>query len=141
MDSLLALALANTFVGYYKYKEVDVNIEKSSNESLTSINSKPTFSGLYTNWNSFKPNTRKTNLVDTPVQRALKFCSKSKLQEKLYQIRSILQRNVYPEIVINSSIQNKISCFNLEPKKEPQKYPCTSNFLGLEKFPSNLKVK
>ena len=87
---------------------LDVKIEKSSNEFLTSVYRKPAFTGLYTNLNSFEPTKRKTNLVDTLVHRALKICSKSKLQEELNQIRSILQQNGYPEIVINSSIRNKI---------------------------------
>ena len=120
---------------------LDVKIEKSTNEFLTSVYRKPTFTGLYTNWNSFEPTKRKTNLVGTLVHRALKICSKSKLQEELNQSRSILQQNGYPEIVINSSISNKISRFNLEPKKDLKDARCTSNFPGLEKFSSNLKVK
>ena len=120
---------------------LDVKIEKSSNKFLTSVYRKPTFTGLYTNWNSFELSKRKTNLVGTLVHRALKICSKSKLQEELNQIRSILQQNGYPEIVINSSIRNKISCFNLEPKEGPKDARSISNFPGLEKFPSNLKVK
>ena len=99
---------------------IDIIIEKSSNEFLTFVYRKLTFTGLYTNWNSFEPAKRKANLVGTFVHRALKICSKSKLQEELNQIRSILQQNGYPEIVINSSIRSKISRFSLEPKEEPQ---------------------
>ena len=102
---------------------LDVKIEKSSNKFLISVYRKPSFTGLYTNWNSFEPTKRKTNLVGTLVHRALKICLKSKLQEELNQIISILQQNGHPEIVINSSIRNKISCFNLEPKEGPQKCP------------------
>ena len=102
---------------------LDVKIEKSTNECLTSFYRKPTFTRLYTNWNSFEPTKRKTNLVGTLVHRALNICSKSKLQEELNQIRSILLQNGYPEIVINSSIKNKISRFNFEPKEGPQRCP------------------
>ena len=102
---------------------LDVKVEKSSNEFLTSVYRKPTFTGLYTNWNSFEPAKRKTNLVGTLVHCALKICSKNKLQEKLNKIRSILQQNGYPKIVINCSIRNKIARFNLEPKEGPQKCP------------------
>ena len=77
---------------------LDVKVEKSSNEFLTSVYRKPTFTGLYTNWNSFEPTKRKTNLVGTLVHRALKICSKSKLQEELNQIRSILQQNVIQKL-------------------------------------------
>ena len=101
---------------------LDVKIEKSSNEFLTSVYREPTFTGLYTNWNSFEPTKRKPNRVGTLVHDALKICSKSKLQEELNQIRSILQQNGYLEIVISSSIRNKISRFDL-PKQGPQKCP------------------
>ena len=60
----------------------DVKIEKSSNEFLTSVYRKTTLTGLYTNWNSFEPTQRKTHLVGTRVHRALKICSKSKLQKR-----------------------------------------------------------
>ena len=96
---------------------LDVKIKKSSNEFLTSIYRKSIFTVLWTNWNSFEPTKRKTNLVGT-LHCALKICSKSKLQEELNQIRSIPQQNGYPKTVINNSIQNKISRFNLETKSQ-----------------------
>ena len=78
---------------------LDVKIKKSSNEFLTAVYRKPAFTGLYTNWNSFESTKRKANLVGTLVHRSLKICSKSKLQEELNQIRSILQQNGYPELL------------------------------------------
>ena len=102
---------------------LDVKIEKSTNEFLTSFYRKPTFTRVYTNWNSFEPTKRKTNLVGNLVHRAINICSKSKLQEELNQIWSILQQNGYPKNGFNSSIRNKISRFNLEPKAEPQRCP------------------
>ena len=69
--------------------------------------------------------------------RALKLCSKSKLQEELNRIRSTrstLKQNGYPEIVINSSILNKIFCFNLELKEGPQKCPVYLKLSWIEKF-------
>ena len=104
----------------------DFKIEKSSNEFLISVYRKPTFIGLYTTWNSFEPTKRKTNLVGTLVHRAIKFCSKSKPQQELTQIRSILKRNGCLEIAINSSIRIKIFRFNLEPKEGPHR--CTVYF-------------
>ena len=101
---------------------LDVKIKKSSNKFFTSVYRKLIFTELYTKWNSFEPTTRKTNLVGTLSHRASKICSKSKLQEKIKQISSILQHNSYP-VVINSSIRNKISRFNLEPKEGPQRCP------------------
>ena len=96
---------------------------KSNNKFFTSVYRKSTFTGIYTNWNSFEPTKRNTNFVGTLVHRALKICSKSKLQEELNQIRSILQQNGFPEIKINTSIRRKISRFNLEPNEGPQRCP------------------
>ena len=77
---------------------------------------------------------KKPNFVGTLVHRALKICSKSKLQEELNQIRSILQQNGYPEVVINSSIKHKISDFNLEPTEEPQRCPVYLKLPGIGKI-------
>ena len=83
---------------------LDVFVEKSGNNFLTSIYRKPTFTGQYLRWDSFGPTKRKTNLIGTLVHRALKICSKSKLQQELDQIRAILLNNGYPEYIINTSI-------------------------------------
>ena len=108
---LNSLHLSLTFTVEKEKDEVlpflDVKIEKSSNEFLTFVCIKPTFTRLYANWNSFEPTKRKTNLVGTLVHRALKICSKSKLQKEPNQIRPILRQNEYPEIMINSSIRKK----------------------------------
>ena len=77
------------------------------------------------------------------IHRALKICSKSKLQEELNQTRSIPQHNGYSEIVINSSIRNKIFRFNLEPKEGPQRCPVYLKLSWIEtnslKFESQTK--
>ena len=93
------------------------------NLSQSSIYRKPTFTGQYLRWDSFGPTKRKTNLIGTLVHRALKICSKSKLQQELDQIRAILLNNGYPEYIINTSISKKISKFNSAKKEGPQRCP------------------
>ena len=115
---------------------LDVKIEKSTN-----VYRKSTFTGLYTNWNSFEPTKRKTNLVGTLVHRELKICSKNKLQEELNQIRSILQQNGYPEIVIISSMKNKLSRFYLEPKEGPQRCPVNLKLPWIEKISLKFEIQ
>ena len=46
---------------------------KTSTAFLTSVYRKPTFSGLYTRWDSFCPQQRKINLIKTVIHRALVF--------------------------------------------------------------------
>ena len=115
---------------------LDVKIEKSTN-----VYRKSTFTGLYTNWNSFEPTKRKTNIVGTLVHRELKICSKNKLQEELNQIKSILQQNGYPEIVIISSMKNKLSRFYLEPKEGPQSCPVNLKLPWIEKISLKFEIQ
>ena len=63
------------------------------------------------------------NLIGTLVYRALVICSKSKLQQELDYIQSILRRNGYPEVIINLTISKKIARFYQPVKEGPQKCP------------------
>ena len=69
---------------------LDVLVERHDSEFLTLVYRKPTFTGQYLHWNSFSPQKRKINLIGTLVHRAFMICSKSKLDQKLDKIRSIL---------------------------------------------------
>ena len=87
---------------------LDVLVERHDLEFLTSICRKPTFTGQYLRWNSFRPQKRKINLIGTLVHRAFMICSKSKLDPELGKIRSILLENGYPEHAINSAFKEKL---------------------------------
>ena len=102
---------------------LDVLVEKSGSDFITSIYRKPTFTGQYLRWNSFSPKKRKIDLINTLVHRALKICSKCKLQAELDKIRSILVDNGYPAHVIDSSITRKVKQANRLPCFGPKKCP------------------
>ena len=72
---------------------LDVLVERHDSEFLTSVYRKPTFTGQYLRWNSFSPQKRKINLIGTHVHRAFMICSKSKLDQELGKIHSILLEN------------------------------------------------
>ena len=118
---------------------LNVKIEKDNGQFLTSNYRKPTLTGQYICWDSFGPSKRKTNLIGTPVHRALVICSESKLQ--LDSIRSILRQNDYPEVIINSTISKKIARFYQPVKENPQKCPVYLKFPGLATFRSSSKSK
>ena len=101
----------------------NVKIEKDNGQYLTSIYIKPTLTGQYIRWDSFVPSKRKTNLIGTLVHRALVICSKSKIQQELDSIRSILRRNGLREVIISSTISKKIACFHQLVKEGRQKCP------------------
>ena len=62
---------------------LDVSVEKTEPGFLTSVYRKPTFSGLYTRWDSFCAKQIKINLINTLVHRALMICSEPKLNLEL----------------------------------------------------------
>ena len=84
---------------------------------------KPTFTGQYLRWNSFSPQKRKINLIGTLVHRAFMICSKSKLDQELGKIHSILLENGYPERVINSAFKRKLQQLNSNPVHTIKKCP------------------
>ena len=92
----------------YSLPFLDVLVERHDSEFLTSVYRKPTFTGQYLRWNSFSPQKRKINLIGTLVYRAFMICSKSKLDQELGKIYSILLENGYPERVINSAFKRKL---------------------------------
>ena len=102
---------------------LDVLVERHDSEFLTSVYRKPTFTGQYLRWNSFSPQKRKINLIGTLVHRAFMICSKSKLDQELGKIRSILLENGYPERVINSAFKRKLQQINSNPVHTVKKCP------------------
>ena len=102
---------------------LDVLVHKTQRCFQTSVYRKPTFSGLYMNWESFCPRSRKTNLVKTLVHRAVRICSAPRLPEELQFIKNIFLKNGYPEQLIQSCILRKMSSLGREPLLGPRKCP------------------
>ena len=87
---------------------LDVLVERESSSFTTTVYRKPTFSGLYVRWESFCSKRRKTNLIATLTNRAIKICSATKLDMELKNISDIFQKNGYPEDVISSVIKRTL---------------------------------
>ena len=101
---------------------LDVLVEKCHSNFITSIFRKPTFTGQYIRWDSFCDKRRKVNLIRTLAHRALNICSKSKLNQELNKITSLLIQNGYPQKLVTSLIKRKIEQHNesiqpIGPKK------------------------
>ena len=90
---------------------LDVFVHKTSTAFLTSVYRKPTFSGLYTKWDSFCPQQRKINLIKTVMHRAFMISSKCFLDDEIVFIRSTLSKNGYPYSVLDSVVQNILNKF------------------------------
>ena len=97
---------------------LDVEVVKSDNSLLTKVYRKPTFTGLYTRWESYSSRKQKLNLISTLTRRAKKICSEVYLENELNNVRSIFKFNGYPDSVVELQIQR-----TLDKIKQP---PCST---------------
>ena len=84
-----------------KISLLDVNVICERDKFITSVYRKPTFSGIYTHFDSFLPDNYKTGRIYTFLNRCFRTCSSwSMFHQQLILLREIFQKNVYPENLI-----------------------------------------
>lgn len=113
---------------------LDVNVNRYNENFLTSLYRKPTFSGVYTNFNSFLPELYKQSLVSTLMFRIYTICSSWELINKeVTNLRKILRGNAYPATLLDkliktffSRMKNRVPVHTV-PK---QKFQIVLPFLG-----------
>ena len=77
---------------------LDVLVSRTDNGFSTSIYRKPTFSGLYTNFDSFIPEKYKKGLILCLLYRAFSFVTSwDKFQHEVNYLKNIFSKNNYPE--------------------------------------------
>ena len=80
----------------------DVNVIREHGKLSTSVDRKPTFSGVYIHFDSFLPNTYKIGMIYTLVNRCFRICSNwSMFHSQLNFLREIFEKNGYPENFID----------------------------------------
>ena len=85
---------------------LDVRVTREEGSFLTSLYRKPTFSGLYSHYESFLPDTYKTGLIYTLLHRAFILCSTwDKFHEEVLYLRKTFIKNAYPGFVIDKCIK------------------------------------
>ena len=85
---------------------IDVKITRQNKQIVTSIFCKATFSGVFTNYDSFISDTNKIRLVRTILFRFFKSCSNMEnFHIEVEQLRSILKCNNCPINVIDQCIK------------------------------------
>ncbi len=81
---------------------LDILIERSSDGFSTSIYRKPTFTGLFTNFDSFIPFSFKRGLIYTLLDRYFKICSSyHHFHAEVTKLKGFLLNNGYPESFID----------------------------------------
>ena len=81
----------------------DVNIIREKDKFTPSVYRKPTFSGIYTNFDSFLPSSNKIGLLHTLLYRCFRICSDwTKFHLELVKLTDVFKNNGYPENFINN---------------------------------------
>ena len=88
---------------------MDVLVQRDGDTFLRSVYRKPTFTGLYTQWDSFAPSSHKVALVRSLVSRAVRICSPTTLSDELVKIRNIFDSNGYPAHVVEKVLHVTVS--------------------------------
>ena len=89
---------------------LDVLITRTSNGFKTSVYHKPTFSGVYSNFNSFISKEYKVGLIFTLLFRTYSVVSDfSGFHLEECHLKEILKRNAFPIKLTNSCIKNLLN--------------------------------
>ena len=98
---------------------LDVLINRSDGFS-TSLYHKPTFTGLFTNFDSFIPSSFKRGLVYTLLHGYFKICSSYQLfHAEVLKLKNVLLRNGYPEAFLDRCIRVFLDRLFSPPSQEP----------------------
>ena len=114
---------------------LDIKINRDLNSFCTSIYRKPTFSGVFTNFESFIPLSYKTGLILTLLYRAFKLCSSFEIfHQEIITLKDIFKRNGYPLSFIDNCIKRFLDKVFIEKKiflsAQKKELICVLPFLG-----------
>ena len=85
---------------------LDVNIFREKGKFVTNVFRKKTFSGVYTNFDSFIPETYKTGLIKSLLFRCFNLCSDFvKFHHEIDILKGILYKNSYPRGFVDKCIK------------------------------------
>ena len=104
-DKLMAL---QWFPHWVRFSQMHfhVKITRRSNQLVTSVFRKATFSGVFTKFKSFMPVAYKFGLVYTLLHRSFSICSSyEKFHEEIVLLKDIFKKNEYPQFFINQCIK------------------------------------
>ena len=85
---------------------LDIKISRENNIFVTSVYRKPTFSGVFTNFQSFIRDIYNHGLIETLLHRSFRLCSNyENFHWEIETLKSILKRNSYPHNLVNHCIK------------------------------------
>ena len=85
---------------------LDIKISRENNKLVTSVYRKPTFSEVFTNFESFIPDIYKRGLVETLLYSSFRLCSNyENFPREIETLKSIIKRNSYPHNLVNHCME------------------------------------
>ena len=102
---------------------------------MTSVYRKPTFSGVFTNFESFVPKSYKYNLLFTLLHRAFKLCSNfERFHQEIDKLKTIFENNGYPKSFVDFCIKKYLDKVFIKKemvlKASKKELICVLPFLG-----------
>ena len=86
---------------------LDITVSRENNKFATSVYLKPTFSGVFTNLESFIPDMHKRGLIETLLHRSFRFCSSyQNFHREIETLKSIFKHNNYSQNFVNQCIRS-----------------------------------
>ena len=125
---------------------LDTKISRENNEFVTSVYRKPTFNGVFTNFESFIPDIYKLWLIETLLHRSFRLCSNyDNFHREIETLKSILKHNSYPHNLVNHCIKKFLNELSVQrdlnftvPKKE---MICVLPYLGKTSLDLRTRLK
>ena len=121
---------------------LDIKITHHNQQFKTSVYRKPTFSGVFTHYESYLDQTYKKSLIDIFLFRCFSICSDYTLFHlEVENLREISKKNSYPSGIIEQSIKSFLNKCHV-PKKVVPTFPKKELFIVLSylgTLSSNLK--
>ena len=103
-----------------KLSFLDVEVIREQGKFTTTIYRKPTFNGVYGNFESFLPSVYKFDMVYTLVYRCFRICSNwTQLHTELTFLKGIFQKNGYPENFIGRCFKKFLNNIHLVKENVP----------------------
>ena len=95
---------------------LDIDISRSESKFATSVDRRPTFTGLFTKFQSFIPNTYKQNLVSCLIHRIFIFCSSyENFHTQLKVVRKLFNLNGFPSHMFDRIVRRLLD-HTFDPK-------------------------
>ena len=96
---------------------LDIKINRHNNRFLTSVYGKPTFSGVFTNFDSYIPLSYKSGLISSLLYRAFKLCSNIEIfHQEIIFLKDISKRSGYPPNFIDKCVKMFLDKIFIEKK-------------------------